>query len=92
VPRNLVTLSPRLLVLPAQKNREARRRVEQAVEERFRARRKGDPPHLEIDFPKRHPRRAAKEQVAAELERIEPRWRRLFVLYPTESSLREPGE
>ena len=92
MPRNVVTVSRRLLVLPTSRNRDAQRRVELALEERYRARRASDPSHLEIDFPKRHLRRAAKEEVAAELDRIEPRWRRLFVLYPTESSLRERGE
>jgi hypothetical protein len=27
--------------------------------------------------------------LVARLDRIDPRWRRLFVLYPTESSLRD---
>ena len=92
MPRNVVTVAPRVLVLPTGKNREAQRRVQLALEERYRARRVGARVHLEIDFPKRHPRRAAKEEVARELDRVEPRWRRLFVLYPTESSLRDRGE
>ena len=92
MPRNVVVLSRRLLTLPTRKNREAQLRVEQAMETRFRARRVDDPPHLEIDFPKRYGGRAAKNDVATALNEIEPRWRRLFVLYPTESSLRDHGE
>jgi hypothetical protein len=92
MPRNVVTLSPRLLVLPIPGNGKARERVERALIQKYRARRESDPDRIEIDFPKRAPRRAAKEGVAAELDQIEPRWRRLYVLYPTESSLRERGE
>ncbi|MEN3313107.1 MAG: hypothetical protein V7645_2436 [Actinomycetota bacterium] len=92
MPRNVVTLSPRLLVLPMQRNRAARERIERALVRHYRARRESDPERIEIDFPKRASRRAAKEEVAAELDQIEPRWRRLYVLYPSESSLRERGE
>jgi hypothetical protein len=66
--------------------------VEQALRERYRARSEDDPARIEIDFPKRHPHRAAKERVARELDQIDPKWHRVFVLYPTESSLRERGE
>jgi hypothetical protein len=45
-----------------------------------------------MDFPKGAQHRAAKEEIAAELDQIESRWRRLYLLYPTESSLRERGE
>jgi hypothetical protein len=92
MPRNVVTLTPRRLVLPTQRNRDARERIEAALVGKYRVRRASDPERIEIDFPKRAPRRTAKEEVAAELGRIEPRWRRLYVLYPTESSLRERGE
>jgi hypothetical protein len=92
MPRNVVTLSPRLLVLPTRRNREARDRVERALVDRYRARRESDPDRIQIDFSKRQARRAAKDEVVAELDRIEPRWRRLYVLYPKESSLRERGE
>jgi hypothetical protein len=44
---------------------------------------------LEVDFPKALGGRAAKDQVLAELDRIDPRWRRLFVVYPTERTLRD---
>lgn len=77
---------------PTRRNRDARRRVEAALEDGYRARRVGTRPQLEIDFPTSHGRRAAKDEVERELDRIEPRWRRLFSLYPTESSLRERGE
>jgi hypothetical protein len=92
MPRNVVTLSPRVFVLPTRRNRDARDRIERALEDKYRARRESNPSRIELDFPKRDPRRAAKEEVAAELDRIDRRWRRLYVLYPTESSLRERGE
>jgi len=92
VPRNVVTLAPRRLVLPKQRNRAARERIERALVERYRARRESNPERIVIDFPKRGSRRAAKEEVASALDQIEPRWRRLYVLYPSESSLRERGE
>jgi hypothetical protein len=92
MPRNVVTLTPRRLVLPMQRNRAARERVERALVERYRARRESDPERIAIDFPKRAPRRAAKDEIVAALDGIEPRWRRLYVLYPTESSLRQRGE
>lgn len=92
MPRNVVTLSRRWLVLPTQRNQAARERIERALVDRFRARRESDPERIEIDFPKRALRRAAKEEVAAALDHVEPRWRRLYILYPTESSLRERGE
>ena len=92
MPRNVVTLTPRRLVLPMQRNRAARERIERALVDQYRARRESDPERIVIDFPKRARRRAAKAAIAAELDRIEPRWRRLYVLYPSESSLRQRGE
>jgi len=92
VPRNVVTLTPRRLVLPVQRNRAARERIERALVDRYRARRESDPQRIAIDFPKRGLRRAARNEIVAELDRIEPRWRRLYVLYPSESSLRQRGE
>ncbi len=90
MPRNVVTLVPRLLVWPSEKNRSAREAILVRLGERYRPRREDG--NAELDFPKRMSGRAAKNQIAAELDRIDPRWRRLFVLYPTESSLRERGE
>jgi hypothetical protein len=75
-----------------QRNRAARERIERALVDKYRARLESDPERIEIHFPKRAPHRAAKDEIAAELDRIEPRWRRLYVLYPTESSLRWRGE
>ena len=75
-----------------QRNRAARERIERALVDKYSARRESDPERIAIDFPKRALRRAAKDEVVAELDRIEPRWRRLYVLYPSESSLRERGE
>lgn len=92
MPRNVVRLTPRLLVLPTERNRAARECIERALVEKYRARRESDPSRIEIDFPKRGSRRAAKNEVAGELDRIEPRWRRLYSLYPSESSLRQRGE
>jgi len=92
MPRNVVTLIPRWLVLPVQRNRAARKRIEQALVDKYRARRESGPERIVIDFPKRSPRRAAKEEVASALDEVEPRWRRLYVLYPRESSLRKRGE
>ena len=92
MPRNVVTLTPRLLVLPIKRNRAARERIERALVDTYRARREADPERIEIDFPRRAPRRAAKDKIAAELDRIEPRWKRLYVPYPSESSLRERGD
>ena len=61
--------------------------------ERFRARADRTPVlQLKIDFPRRESHRAAKEKVEAALDGIDQRWRRVFVLYPTEASLRERGE
>ena len=92
MPRNVVTLSPRRVILPIRRSRAARERVERALVDKYRARFESAPERIEIDFPKRAPHRAAKVEIAAELDRIEPRWRRLYVLYPTESSLRERGD
>ena len=88
MPRNVVTLTPRLLVLPTRRNRAARRAILSSLEERYRARLFDDPERIEMDFAKGMGGRAAKDQVAAALDEIEPRWRRLYVLYPTEDSLR----
>jgi hypothetical protein len=45
-----------------------------------------------MDFPRRASRREAKEAVEAALDEIDARWRGVFMLYPTEASLRERGE
>jgi hypothetical protein len=69
-----------------------RERIERALVDRYRARREVDPQRIVVDFPKRASRRAAKEEIAAALDQVEPRWRRLYDLYPSESSLRRRGE
>lgn len=89
MPRNVVSLSPRLLVLPTRTNREARRAIMAALGDRYRARPMDGGKWLAIDFPKHMGRRMAKDQVSAALDEIDPRWRRLFVLYPKEASLRD---
>ena len=88
--RNVVTLLPRLLVLPTPRNRAARETVQTNVVRHFRAT-EGAHQSLRMDFPKRKGARAAKDEVAALLDEIEPRWRRLYVLYPTEDALRGQG-
>jgi hypothetical protein len=75
VPRNVVTLAPRLLRLARPGTRAA---IEAALAERFRYRRVDA--HIEIDFPKSKP--GAKAEVVAALDEIDPRWRRVFVIYP----------
>jgi hypothetical protein len=92
MPRNVVTLKPRVLVLPTRRNRDARDRIVRALAETFQGRQESRPDRIEIDFPSKDPRRAARDAVAAELDRVERRWRRLYVLYPTESSLRDRAE
>jgi hypothetical protein len=82
VPRNVVTLRPRALRLPTRRNRNTRERVEQALAERFRARIDRDAARtIKIYFPRRLPSRLAKQQGTDELDRIDRRWRQLFVLY-----------
>jgi hypothetical protein len=80
VPRNVVTLAPRMVRLARPGTRAA---IEAALAERFRYRREDD--RIEIDFPKSDA--DAKQKVVAALDEIEPRWRRVFVLYPRESSI-----
>lgn len=92
MPRNVVTLVPRVLVLPTRRNRETRQRVRAHVVEQYRARRESNPDRIEIDFPKHVGGRAAKTQVAEALDAVEPRWQRVFALYPTETALRNKGE
>jgi hypothetical protein len=88
VPRNVVTLSSRLLVLPTRKNREARRAIIAALGDRYPALSSDGGKRLAIHFPKDVGGRAAKDEVTAALDRIDVRWRRFFVLYPNEKSLR----
>jgi hypothetical protein len=85
-------LSPRAHVQWAHWKREARERIETALIERHRACHESNPARIEMDFPKRTSRRATKEQIAAELDQLDPGWRSLYVLYPTEDSLRSHGE
>jgi hypothetical protein len=73
MPRNVVTLVPRLI--PG-----GRQRIEGALGQRYRLRRVDE--QIEIDFPKRLGKESARDEVIAELDRIDRRWRRFFVLYP----------
>ncbi len=79
-------------MLPTSRNGEARLKVESEVVEQFRARRESDPDRLEIDFPKQLAKRDAKNRVVEALDAVEPRWRRVFALYPTETALRNKRE
>ena len=90
MPRNVVTLRPRLVTLPTRRNRETRKRVERFVVERYRASIYDE--GIKIHFPKRKGRRAAKDEVTRALDATDANWRRVFVLYPKESALREKGE
>jgi hypothetical protein len=86
VPRNVVTLVPRRLVLPTRANLDAARKIEAAVIEQFRGRLENRPRRIEIDFSKR--RTGVRYAVAAELDRIDPQWRRLFKLYGEDVRMR----
>jgi hypothetical protein len=85
MPRNVVTLVPRWRLFGSRRVRQAR--VVEALADRYRYRRETDPARIEIDFPKSKGKARAKDEVAAVLDTIDPNWRRLFVLYPTENSL-----
>jgi hypothetical protein len=61
--------------------------VTSGLKKRFRCRVEAD--SLQIDFPKRYGSAAAKRDVIAELDRIDPTWPRLFRIYPTEHAIRE---
>jgi len=87
----VVTLVPRSFVLPTRRNREVRRTVESHVIQRYRAQLEADPDRIEIDFPKQIGGRAAKTEVIEALDRVAPRWRHVFALYPTEDALRDRG-
>ena len=86
--RNVVTLSPRLLVLPTRSNREARRAIAAALGNRYPVLSSDGGKRLAIHFPKAVGGRAAKDEVTAALNQIDVRWRRFFVLHPSERSLR----
>ena len=93
MPRNVVTVRVRAYRLPTRRNRDTQRRVEEGLVDRFRARvKQASTLQLEMDFPRRASRREAKEAVEAALDEIDARWRGVFMLYPTEASLRERGE
>ncbi len=75
IPRNVVTLEPRLIPR-ARPSRRAK--IEAELQTRYRYRRVDD--HIEIDFPKS--KNDATQEVIAALDAIDPAWRRLFVIYP----------
>jgi hypothetical protein len=75
MPRNVVTLVPRLVAFARPGTRAE---IEVALEERFRYRRVDN--RIEIDFPKS--KSGSKQEVIAALDAISPAWRRVFVIYP----------
>ena len=90
MPRNVVTLVPRGLFFRKRNHPEARKAIRSYLEDRFRGRVSERSDCVEVDFPKRMGGRAAKDEVAAALDEFDPQWRRLYDLFPTEDSLREP--
>jgi hypothetical protein len=72
VPRNVVTLAPRLLALPTRRNREAREAILRYLTDRYRARVFDNPARVEMDFPQDTEGRIAKDGVAAALDEMEP--------------------
>jgi hypothetical protein len=88
MPRNVVTVVRRRTILP--RGTRWRERQDLALAQlagRYRVRWLPDGEGAAIDFPKRLGRRPAKDRVANDLAEIEQDWRRLFKVYPTESSL-----
>ena len=77
MPRNVVTLEPRLDFFG--RKRKAQERLLSAIEERYRVRKVEN--SVRIDFPKRVGKQG-KAQVVAELDRIDPNWRRVLRIYP----------
>ena len=75
VPRNVITLAPRMVRLARPGTRAA---IEAALAEQFGYRCEQD--HIEIAFAKSDG--DARQKVLAALDEINPRWRRVFVLYP----------
>jgi hypothetical protein len=75
MPRNVVTLAPRLIRLGRPGTRSA---IEAGLAQTFRYRREDN--HIEIDFPKSDGE--ARRKVIAALDEIDPHWRRVFVIYP----------
>jgi hypothetical protein len=91
VPRNVVTVARRRTwtFWRGSDRVERQDRAVVALTERFRLRASERGDRFEIDFPKSLERRAAKAEVVAELERIDPDWGRLFVVYPLDRNLRD---
>jgi hypothetical protein len=77
MPRNVVTLVPRFDLVG--RRAQAREHLLETLGRRYRLRRVEN--RVEIDFPKRL-ETEAKAQVAAELDRVDADWRRVFRLYP----------
>jgi hypothetical protein len=92
VPRHVVTVFPKLLVLPTEGNRRHWEAIIERLGHAYRTTPHPDGDAIEIHFSKRKSRREAKLEVATTLDEIDPRWHRLLRLYPTESALRDLGE
>ena len=86
MPRNVVTLIPRQLVLPTRNNDDRRQQVVAAIHTHFRPQ-QSQSASWEIHFPNSLGKRTAREQVIEVLTAAEPRWRALLVLYPKASVL-----
>jgi len=86
MPRNVVTL------VPKRRPWSSAKRVQAAVLAAVVSERRPDPhPHnagrqVEFSFPTSTPRAEAKAEIARALDRIEPRWRRYFSLYPRDAN------
>ncbi|MGH3133941.1 MAG: hypothetical protein ACRDNY_09435 [Gaiellaceae bacterium] len=85
MPRNVVTLVPRRSLL-RRRHGVARAEIVAELADRFRPS-IGEDGRIEMYFSPRYPADRAKADVATELDGIDPGWRRLFRLYPTEQAL-----
>jgi hypothetical protein len=89
MPRHIVTLSPKRAL---RGNSEVKARIVNELAARYRPRysnpERPDRGSIELDFSTRTNLRNARAEVAAVLDTIEPAWRHLYDLYPTEDALR----
>jgi hypothetical protein len=89
MPRNVVSVIRRRRLVLVRDRRGRQDRALASLSERHRVRWRAEGDGVQIDFARSLGRRAAKDRVVADLAEIEPAWRRLFVVYPTESSIRD---
>jgi hypothetical protein len=86
---HVVTIWPKRVPLVRARTRVAMRAQIVAALANHRPELDGVSGSIRLYFSPRDDARAAKEEVAALLDKVDPRWRRAFVLYPTESALNE---